>query len=258
MQDLATLNRKVRSRAPWLAVTMLAVVVAAPQSHASEGGMSHILPGANATLVDLPPTSPGWFFKPMYLNYRGDISARIPTAAGIVANADAEANTLVLGGGYGLEQEVLGAHFSVAAFLPYTWLNISANSEALGGVRVNSKVSGLGDLTIVPALMAWKSGDWQYDFMLPIYAPTGSYEVGRLGNPGLNYWTVDPIVGVAYSNTKTGLNAAIHGGYAMNTENNDTGYDSGDYLHPMPRCSRSFRSDRDSRTSAWKGGISSR
>ena len=228
--SIPSVRRSSRVRAGQ-AVVLAALIWAPVSVHASEGGTSHILPGANATLVDLPPTSPGWFFKPMYLNYRGDISARIPTAAGVVANADAEANTLVLGGGYGLEQEVLGAHFSVAAFLPYTWLNISANSEALGGVRVNSKVSGLGDLTIVPALMAWKSGDWQYDFMLPIYAPTGSYEVGRLGNPGLNYWTVDPIVGAAYSNTKTGLNAAIHGGYAMNTENNDTGYDSGDYLH---------------------------
>jgi hypothetical protein len=215
-----------------LAATMLAALVAVPiAAIASEGGTSHILPGANATLVDLPPTSPGWFVKPMYLNYRGDISARIPTAAGVVANADAEANTLVFGGGYGLEQKVLGAHFGVAAFLPYTWLDISGNSDALGGLRINSKVSGFGDLTFVPALMAWKSGDWQYDFLLPIYAPTGSYEVGRLGNPGLNYWTFDPIVGAVYANAKSGFNAAIHVGYAMNTENNDTNYDSGDYLH---------------------------
>ena len=49
--------------------------------------------------------------------------------------------------------------------------------------------------------------------------------------PGLNYWTFDPIVGAAYSNAKSGLNAAIHVGYAMNTENNATSYKSGDYLH---------------------------
>ena len=33
------------------------------------------MPGANATLVDLPPTSPGGFFKPMFINYHGEASA---------------------------------------------------------------------------------------------------------------------------------------------------------------------------------------
>ena len=80
-------------------------------------------------------------------------------------------------------------------------------------------------------MLAWKSGDWQYDFLMPVYAPTGSYDLGRLGNPGLNYWTVDPIVGAAYSNAKSGLNAAVHLGYAMNTENADTDYKSGNVLH---------------------------
>lgn len=214
-----------------LAATTLAALVAAPLAAiAGEGGTSHILPGGNATLIDLPPTSPGWFFKPMYLNYQGDVSKRVPTAAGVVANLDVEANTFVLGGGYGFDTPVLGAHFGIAAFLPYTSLDISGNSEALGGIRVNSEVSGFGDLTIAP-LMAWKSGDWQYDFLMPIYAPTGSYELGRLGNPGLNYWTFDPIGGFAYANTKSGFNAAAHLGLAFNTENDDTQYKSGNILH---------------------------
>ncbi len=208
----------------WLAAT--------PVAHAGEGGTAHVLPGANATILDLPPTSAGWFAKPMYVNYHGETSALVPTAAGVVANAEATVNTLVLGGGYGFEQTVLGgAHYSVAAFLPYSWLNISANSEALGGVRINSDVAGLGDLTIVPVLLGWKAGDWQYDFLLPVYAPTGSYELGRLGNPGLNYWTFDPIVGLVYANAKSGFNAAAHLGYAMNTQNNATQYKSGDIVH---------------------------
>lgn len=203
-----------------------------PAAQAGEGGTAHVLPGANATILDLPPTSPGWFAKPMYVNYQGEVAALVPTAAGVVANAAATVNTLVLGGGYGFEPTVLGgAHYSVAAFLPYSWINISANSEALGGVRINSDVSGFGDLTIVPVLLGWKAGDWQYDFLLPVYAPTGSYELGRLGNPGLNYWTFDPIVGLVYANAKSGFNAAAHLGYAMNTENNATQYKSGDIVH---------------------------
>ena len=111
---------RAQPHAPWLVATMLAVLVfASPVAIAGEGGTSHVMPGANATLMDLPPTSPGGFFKPMYINYRGDASATIPTAAGVVANLNADANTLVLGGGYGLEQTILGgAHYSIAASCP--------------------------------------------------------------------------------------------------------------------------------------------
>jgi hypothetical protein len=216
----------------WLTAMILAVLVAAPRIViAGEGGVSHVLPGANATLLDLPPTTPGGFFKPMYINYKGDASASIPTAAGIVANANATVNTLAIGGGYGFEQKVLGgATYGVAAFLPYSWIHVSGDTVALGGKQIENKVDGFGDLTIVPVLLGWKDGDLQYDFLMPIFAPTGSYQLGRLGNPGLNYWTFDPNVGVSYNNAKSGLDAAIHLGYAMNTENNATSYKSGDYL----------------------------
>jgi len=227
-----TLNGGAQPRTPWLVATMLAALVAAPHvAIAGEGGVAHVMPGANATLLDLPPTAPGWFAKPMYINYQGDASAKIPTAAGIVANTNADVNTFVLGGGYGFEEKVLGgATYGVAAFLPYSWIHVSGDTAALGGKQIDSKVDGVGDLTIVPVLLGWKDGDLQYDFLMPIFAPTGSYELGRLGNPGLNYWTFDPTVGVSYNNAKSGLNAAVHVGYAMNTENSATSYKSGDYL----------------------------
>ena len=223
----------MRRREPGrLAAMLLALAAASPCALAGEGGTSHIMPGGNATMVDLPPTSPGGFFKPMVIDYRGEASATIPTAAGVVANLNADASTLVLGGGYSLAQTVLGgAHFTVAAFLPYTRLSISGNSAALGGVQIQNSVSGLGDLTLVPVLLAWKSDNLQYDVLVPVYAPTGSYQTGRLGNTGLNYWTVDPIAGVAYSNAKTGLNASAHLGLALNTENSATRYKSGNVLH---------------------------
>jgi hypothetical protein len=215
-------------------IGILGLLVAAPSVvTAGEGGTSHILPGANATLVDVLPTVAGTFVKPMYLNYDGSVSVRIPTAAGVASNADATANTFVLGGGYTFEQTVFGgAHYTVAAFLPYSSLDITADVETpVGSVRRKSSVSGLGDLTIVPLMLAWKSNDWQIDALMPIYTPTGDYEEGRLGNPGLNYWTFDPIVGVTYSNKQSGFNALLHVGYALNTENSATNYESGSLLH---------------------------
>ena len=223
-------------RTPRAATALAALCLAPIAASAGEGGTSHILPGANATLIDIAPTTPGFFVKPMYLNYSGSATANIPTAAGVVSNADATANTFVLGGGYTFDTTVLGgAHYSMGAFLPYSFLDISANAQASGGptlVRKKSSVDGFGDLTLVPVMLAWKSGEnLQYDFLMPVYAPTGSYEKGRLGNPGLNYWTVDPVFGVTYSNKKSGLNALLHAGYAMNTENDTTQYKSGAVLH---------------------------
>jgi hypothetical protein len=42
---------------------------------AAEGGVTHILPGSAATLIDLLPTKPGWIAAGAYLNYQGDASA---------------------------------------------------------------------------------------------------------------------------------------------------------------------------------------
>ena len=183
--------------------------------------------------MDNLPTSGGWSVKPMYLHYNGSVSAQIPTAAGLAQNMNATADTVVFGGGYTFEPTVLGgAHYSIIAFLPYTWLDVSANVQTAGRtVRRHNNVSGFGDLTVVPVALAWKIGDWQIDALLPVYAPTGNYQQGRLGNPGLNYWTFDPMMGVVYSNKKVGFNAMLHVGYVINTENPDTNYQSGSLLH---------------------------
>jgi hypothetical protein len=202
---------------------------------AGEGGTTHIIPGAMATLADnAPAAGPGSFIKPMYLNYSGSASVPIPTAAGLAGNLDATANTFAVTAGYTFEGKVLGAAYTVVAALPYSWLNISANLAGANGVikRVDSSVSGFGDLTVIPVMLAWKDeSNWQFNFVLPIYTPTGSYELGRLGNPGLNYWTFDPIFGAVYSNPKSGFNALLNTGLAINTENPDTNYKSGNLLH---------------------------
>jgi hypothetical protein len=111
-------------------------------------------------------------------------------------------------------------------------VDISGNVQTpRGTLRVQNNVSGLGDLTVLPVMLAWKFDDWQIDATLPIYTPTGSYEKGRLGNTGLNYWTFDPTIGAVYSHKASGFNAMLHVGYAINTENPATDYQSGSLLH---------------------------
>jgi len=215
---------------------LMGLAWAVTPASATEGGTTHIIPGSMATLADnAPAAGPGIFVKPMYLNYSGSASAQIPTAAGLAANLEADSNTLALVGGYTFAGKVLGAAYTVVAALPYTWLDISGNVQLPGGgtKRIGNSVSGFGDITLIPAMLAWKEPDspWQFNAVLPIYMPTGNYQVGRLGNTGLNYWTFDPIFGVVYSNAKSGFNALLNTGFAINTENPDTNYKSGNLLH---------------------------
>jgi len=97
--------------------------------------------------------------------------------------------------------------------------------------HVQDKAQGVGDITLIPLMLAWKNKAWQTTASLSVYAPTGDYTAGKLANLGLNYWTVDPTLGVAYSNDETGLNFGIYGGITFNSENTATNYDSGSMFH---------------------------
>ena len=128
----------------------------------------------------------------------------------------------------------MGAKFTIGAYVPYLDMDISADVSIGNGSltrQARDQVSGMGDITLIPGVFAWKDDNWQYSLLLPVYAPTGDYELGQLANPGLNYWTFDPTVGAAYGNPDTGFNFAVYGGMTFNTENSATNYDSGSVVH---------------------------
>jgi len=206
----------------------LGVLMLSPAANAEEGGTGHYVTGSVATLIDVAPNQTGWVLQPLYLSYDGDFSSPIPIGGAISAGLDAKVDSLTLGGFYTFDQTVFGAHFSVGAYLPYVWMDVKGT---IGDFSRTDSVEGLGDITIIPAMLAWKSGQWQIDAVLPIYIPTGDYQAGSLANPGFNYWTIDPTIAASYSNEKTGLNFATNAGVTFNTTNKATDYRSGSVLH---------------------------
>jgi hypothetical protein len=231
--------------------TALAALVAGMASlstsiSAEEGGTGHYAIGGLATMVDVPPTDAGWVVQPLYLHYEGKSDNPLPFTAG-TGNANditAKVDAFVLGGVYTFENELFGAHYSVGVYVPYVWMDVTATTtkkipatiagqDIPAGTVVNQKADGLGDITFIPVMLAWKPDDnnWQYSFALPVYAPTGDYDKTRIANQGVNYWTVDPTVIASYSNLETGLNFTGSMGYTFNTENDDTNYQSGSVLH---------------------------
>ncbi len=225
---------QTRRAAGCCTIGVLLGLIWGPATLASEGGTTHYLPGSAATLIDLPPSKPGWVVEPIYLHYSGDASASRPISIGgtLAAGLDATSDAVLAGGFYTFDEPVLGAHFSMGVYVPYVWITANATvTTPFGALRREDDASGIGDATLIPAIFAWKTGDWQYSAFIPISAPTGDYDTGQLANPGLNYWTFDPTLGVAYSGSKNGFNATLFVGYSMNSENDATDYRSGSQLH---------------------------
>ncbi len=196
---------------------------------AVEGGVGNILPGSTATLIDLPPTQSGWVIQANYVNYNSgaEVGSKLAT---IKLNQNTDA--YMVSAFYTFESKVLGGNYSVGANLPYLSMDVTVALETpLGAIQVKRQASGAGDLTLIPAMLAWKDGDWQYSALLPVYAPTGKYDKSRIANPGLNYWTFDPTVGVSYNNETNGFNAALFAGVGINTKNQATDYQSGSMAH---------------------------
>jgi hypothetical protein len=208
------------------AALVAACAIALPlATQASEGGVTNIVPGGTATLIDLPPTQPGWNILGNYLNYKGN-------GESVVAALDVESSAYLLGAFYTFDTKVLGAYFTMGATVPYVSVDVIADVNTPDGpFRITDRRSGLGDAALIPAMLAWQDGSWSYSTFLNVYAPIGRYDKDRLANPGLNYWTFDPTVGVAYNNETNGFNAAAFLGVGVNTRNKDTDYKSGTLMH---------------------------
>ena len=208
----------------------LLLLLCSTSAMAEEGGGGHAAPGSVATLIDAAPSSPGWVVEPIFVHYEGDfdVSRTLPIGGIVSVGLDAKVDTLTLGALYTFADKVWGAYYSAGIFVPLTWMDIKGN---VNNTNVRDKERGIADITLVPAMFAWKNNAWQYTASLSIYAPTGDYKADSLANLGLNYWTLEPVVGAAYSNEATGFNFGIYTGITFNSENSATDYKSGSMFH---------------------------
>lgn len=208
---------------------------------AEEGGSGHYLPGSMSSFMDAVPPAETFIARLNALSYEGSFARdlAIPFAglrAGSV-DADSFAAGLTLLWRPTLD---LGDRWSYAmsATVPWVWMDVSASVDATlpGGIPValrrSDSVDGLGDVVLMPLMLNYKvTDDFSTNFRLGIYAPTGDYEVGRLANPGKNYWTFEPTLALMYLGQKNGFEASLFAGYDFNTENDDTNYKSGNQFH---------------------------
>jgi hypothetical protein len=207
-----------------------ALLLTAPALRAEEGGSGHYLPGSIASFVDGTPTAPAFVTRLNLIGYDASHPAPLPIAG--LQPANVEANLFAAGLTMAWRpkwEPAPGWSYAMSATLAHINLEVAGNLTVLGQtVRRKTSVSGLGDIVLMPVMLSYTiNPDLHLDFRTGIYAPTGSYQLGRLANTGKNFWTFEPTVGLAYFGLKNGREASLFMGMDFNGENDATHYDSG-------------------------------
>jgi hypothetical protein len=203
--------------------------------YAAEGGVGHYVPGAFADFGDMAPPSGVFGLMNWYNYYNGSAGAgkQFPEGGLIAANLKATSNVEMLGAGYTSPYGILGGKFSVAAFVPYVWVDVTGSITGPRGKTFtrSDSANGIADIGLVPFWLNWTCGDFKWAVQLDVYAPTGEYNIGRLANVGLNYWTFEPMASFNWISRKIGLEFSATAGFDFNTNNDATDYQSGDVFH---------------------------
>ena len=215
---------------------LLTLTIMAGTLRAEEGGTGHYMPGSMSSFVDGVPAQETVIVRNNLLYYNGSVGATVPLPIAGQSTLGASANSWGVGLTFLWRPPVeLGEHWSyaISTTVPYVWVDVSAMvASGANSVRRSSTVNGLGDIVLMPLMLNYNvNSNLNVNFRTALYAPTGSYEVGRLANTGKNFWTVEPTLGVMYFGVNNGREASLFVGTDCNTENEATHYSSGTQFH---------------------------
>jgi hypothetical protein len=208
-------------------------------ARATEGGSTHYISGEYADFSGMPPTQPGFYLANYFLDYHdgnAGASKQLPFggvfALGATANLQAEVPIAI----YAYPFNLGDVTFSSGVTLPYVWMDVKATAtfDRNGNPRtgaIEQSANGLGDIQFMPIMGAWTNGDFTAGGMFNVWAPSGDYDTGQIANPGLGYWTFDPMLAFRWLSTKIGTEFSVFTGLDFNTVNTQTDYTSGDIFH---------------------------
>jgi hypothetical protein len=219
-----------------IAALVLALLVPG-SAIAEEGGTGHYTPGTISSFMDGVSAKPVFIARLNGLYYGGDLdgSRGVPIAGQTALDVDVESEalglTLFWAPGWGQLSERWT--YALNATVPFMRVEVEADVEVAGRtVRRSDTEYGLGDIVFSPLMLNYHvSDDLNLNGRLNVYAPSGSYEEGRLANLGKNYWSFEPMVGAVYLGQQNGIEASLFFGATFNTRNTDTSYETGTQLH---------------------------
>ena len=219
--------------------TLTCVMALTFSARAVEGGAGHYVPGSYSDFSAVPPSAPGLYMGNWFLDYANGKfggNRELPLggifAVGVTANMQAEVPFLV----YAYPWRPAKITFSTGAYPSWIWERIkvdatfSRNNLQLSAGREQS-VNGFGDIMFSPVMGSWTNGDVTVGGLFNVWADTGNYSKGQLANPGLGYWTFEPMLAFSWLSKKLGTELTVYPAIDFNTLNNNTDYQSGDIFH---------------------------
>jgi hypothetical protein len=245
--------KRPASAAKWLSALFAVIGIALLPSlaMAEEGGSGHYLPGSMGSFIDGVPLTEAFITRVNMIYYHGSVEAnkRLPIAGQTALGAEASSLGFALTAAWRPPLD-LGKRWSYAMSATIPFLFMDVNVEATvgpGSLTRSSSTNGLGDIVLMPLMLNYNvNPDFNVNFRVGAYAPTGSYQVGRLANTGKNFWTIEPVLGLMYFGQKNGIEASAFVGADFNTENKDTNYKSGTQFHIDGTLAQHF---------PWLGGL---
>jgi hypothetical protein len=199
---------------------------------AVEGGLGRPISGMQIVpFAGLIPPEPGLAVAVAETYYTGSIggATQVEIAGLLVANVDVKASFTPISLLYIWPTPTKNWNFASVVGFPLAWLQAEA-SLSLGpfAVRKKDDIFGLFDLVFTPIIASHHFSQTDHlAFVFTVWAPTGSYELGKLANLSLNNWTFIP--GVAYTKIIPEINLELSGIWDMEfyTENPDTHVQNG-------------------------------
>ena len=168
-----------------LGVLFITLVLVSSKAYTAEGGYSNYVPGTFGDFAASVEPATALTFRNDLNYYNADVSSSV--RAGQV-DVDAELTftidlaTILYKPGI----ELFGANYSFGVVAPLVKIDIETSTTAGSFSRnIEEDSSGLGDVTLVPMLLFWNSGNYHFTVGEYIVTPTGDY--GKDGRPMLRH-----------------------------------------------------------------------
>lgn len=204
----------------------------ASPSLAVEGGTGAYLLGSRDILSGIVPP-PGTYLSGDVILQQGSVG--FVSLGGIpFADVGTDVWVLKLNATRSFEAQMLGGRPMLTFTLPVAGPELTFSGALISGASgaVSDSVTGLGDLTVTPAL-GWSQGAHFWQVSASVFLPTGFYQSSSVdlatrsvdaASIGKNRAAIDPVISYTYLDPTIGVEFSAAGGMTFSLPNETTDY----------------------------------
>jgi len=197
----------------------------AGQGEAREPGVLPASPPGASIGVPIAAPTP---FNGIFVSSRSGLSFQtFYDANGNETPTELTIRDTVLQFGFVPGNELFGGQYR--AFLSIPFIDVEGENLPTPFGPVDAGRSGLGSIELRPIDISWQVSPGIFVNAGVSALSPGKWDATELVNPGQNFWSIAPSVGISYM--RDGWNATGHLQYVKNFENKSNGYKSGDDIN---------------------------